>query len=495
MDISAILLLAVRLTLALVFGLAGISKLLDRRQFRITLAEFGTPAPLLDPASVLVPWLELAGAAAVISSATSRWGAAGVALLLLGFSAAVSINLSRGRKPNCRCFGQIHSGPIGWTTLARNGVLAVLAGIVAWQGPTHAGVWDIFLGLCNSRYAVPSLALGFAALVLLNVWVLIQLMRQNGRVLMRLDALETKTGTAKAPGLPVNSPAPSFKLKDLEGRVWTSDEVYEQASKILLLFTDPDCHACESMLPDLAEWQGEHAGQLRIVPVSRGEVESNRSRFVRHGIRDVLLQEGREVADAFTAELTPSAVLITSGLIASSLAVGPEAIAKLVESTLLPAKLHKGDFVPSMRLADLAGNAVDLSTLRRALVIFWHPSCGFCAHILPELKAWEQAWPAEAPTWLIISAGSPENNRKQAFQSRVVNDPHFAAGQVFGATGTPAAVLVDDEGRVASELVFGADDVLALMQRVRRNSHARGPNETGPTGTRLNLSHSGLRER
>jgi len=36
------------------------------------------------------------------------------------------------------------------------------------------------------------------------------------------------------------------------------------------------------------------------------------------------------------------------------------------------------------------------------------------------------------------------------------------AGQAFGASGTPMAVLVDAEGRIASPVVAGAAAVLAL---------------------------------
>jgi peroxiredoxin len=43
-----------------------------------------------------------------------------------------------------------------------------------------------------------------------------------------------------------------------------------------------------------------------------------------------------------------------------------------------------------------------------------------------------------------------------------VLDQQFSAGSAFGASGTPSAVLVDSEGRVASELTVGAPAVLAL---------------------------------
>jgi hypothetical protein len=36
-----------------------------------------------------------------------------LALLVL-FIVAIAVTLARGRKPDCHCFGQLHSKPIGW---------------------------------------------------------------------------------------------------------------------------------------------------------------------------------------------------------------------------------------------------------------------------------------------------------------------------------------------------------------------------------------------
>ena len=60
-------------------------------------------------------------------------------VLLLLFPAGIVANLVRGRKPDCHCFGQLHSEPAGLKTLARNGVLALVAGFVVWQGYAGAG--------------------------------------------------------------------------------------------------------------------------------------------------------------------------------------------------------------------------------------------------------------------------------------------------------------------------------------------------------------------
>src|SRR5262249_19724103 len=105
-------------------------------------------------------------------------------------------------------------------------------------------------------------------------------------------------------------------------------------------------------------------------------------------------------------------------------------------------------------LADVRG--------RRRLLLFWSPSCGFCQNMLEDVKAWERNPPKDAPELLVISSGSFEEIRAQGFRSRVLLDPNFGAGQVFSAEGTPSAVIVDEQGRVASDVGVGAQAVMAL---------------------------------
>src|SRR5918997_1008239 len=123
-----------RLLLAAVFVVAGVAKLADREGSRRAVADFGVPAGLAAPLGILLPLAELAVAAALIPTSTALWGAVGALALLLLFVAGIGVNLARGRKPDCHCFGQFHSSPAGWSTLARNGALAALAGFVRRAG-------------------------------------------------------------------------------------------------------------------------------------------------------------------------------------------------------------------------------------------------------------------------------------------------------------------------------------------------------------------------
>src|ERR671913_2017774 len=138
-----IALLAARLLLALVFLIAGLTKLADRKGSRQGMLDFGVPSTLATPLGILLPLAELAVASTLIPASTAWWGAAGALTLLLVFVAGISYNLARGRKPDCHCFGQLHSAPAGWTTLLRNGVLAGVAGFFPLGGRDTAGTGAI----------------------------------------------------------------------------------------------------------------------------------------------------------------------------------------------------------------------------------------------------------------------------------------------------------------------------------------------------------------
>jgi thiol-disulfide isomerase/thioredoxin len=130
----------------------------------------------------------------------------------------------------------------------------------------------------------------------------------------------------------------------------------------------------------------------------------------------------------------------------------------------MPAGLNVGEPAPEIKLEDLEGRLVELEDFRgeQTLVLFWNPGCGFCQRMLPDLKEWESEAPEGAPRLLVVSAGSEEANRGMRLTTPVLLDQNFAVGHAFGASGTPSGVLVDAEGKVASEVAVGAPAVLEL---------------------------------
>jgi hypothetical protein len=87
--------------------------------------------------------------------------------------------------------------------------------------------------------------------------------------------------------------------------------------------------------------------------------------------------------------------------------------------------------------------------------------------MLPDLRDWEAVPQEDAPKLLVISAGTKEANEAMGLGSTVALDQSFAVGRAFGASGTPSAVLVDEEGRIASEVAVGAPAVLELASAGR----------------------------
>src|ERR687884_2264682 len=96
--------LAARVLLALVFGVAGLAKLADRAGSRRALRDFGLPGWLASPLGVLLPLVELGIAVALLPAVSAWWGAVGAAALLVLFLVGMSVTLLRGRRPACHCF-------------------------------------------------------------------------------------------------------------------------------------------------------------------------------------------------------------------------------------------------------------------------------------------------------------------------------------------------------------------------------------------------------
>jgi protein-disulfide isomerase len=118
-------------------------------------------------------------------------------------------------------------------------------------------------------------------------------------------------------------------------------------------------------------------------------------------------------------------------------------------------------------LPDLEGHQFDLESMRgqETALIFWNPGCGFCSRMLDDIKAWESSKPESAPALVFVSTGAVDANQRQGLTSPVLLDQGFKAGRSFGASGTPSAVLVDADGKIASQVAVGAPGVFGLLGR------------------------------
>ena len=586
--------LLMRVVLAGVFGLAGVTKLTDRRKTAESFTEFGIPKRMSGLAVSILAALELTCAVAVLPSATALFGAIGVAGLLVIFIAGIVVTLARGKKPACHCFGQITSEPIGPRILVRNTLLLAAAAFVAMDaapraaGQASAATWpDAVQSVSQSSLPTLLAVLSIIGLAVVSA-ALVSVLRQYGRLLIRVERLENEVGVSpeEAPaGLPVGTPAPAFDLASLAGGRVTFADIQTRATSAVLVFIEPGCGPCTDLLPDVAAAQtraggtagtagtvgraevvtkgtltedtdtragragkaggagradvvtngttaedaGTRAGwaggagrtdrtiatqesedadrragkaggagragrtertqqpedayansnsarvDTLVVVISQGSGHENRSKTDEFGIRDVLLQRKREVAEAYGVIGTPSAVLVRNGVIASPLAAGPEPVRALFNEALRPvdaSKVGPGDPVPSLVVKDLDERAVDLRTVTRSrtLLLLWSPGCGYCQQMLANLKAWERRTDPTETALVVVSQGSAAMNREQGLRSAVLLDDSFLIGQTLGASGTPSAVLVEN-GRVASEVATGASAVFALAESRRQLVH------------------------
>ncbi len=346
-----IALLVARLVLATVFGAAGAAKVSGRDGTRVTAAAFGVPARLTGPVTLALPAAELLIAAALIPASSAALAGWAALALLAVFSATVAISLARGRHPDCYCFGQFSASPIGWRTLARNVALAAVAVFVAlggwWAG--QLGGWPdggTSLGeLGTGRLAILAVTALVLAVIVDTVLVVLLLGRRGAGPRGR-DHAGITAGAVPGPvpaaappvrtaALQVGTAAPEFEVPGADGKPMTLTRLRSAGHPVLLIFTDPDCGSCRSLLPDVAAWQARHPERFTAALISRHPAAARAGVAADHGLAHVGVQRDREVALAYAYAGTPSAVVVSAdGRIASRVAAGPDGVRALVTALL-----------------------------------------------------------------------------------------------------------------------------------------------------------------
>lgn len=483
-----------RLLLAAVFVVAGISKLLSGvSNSRKALADFGVPRFFVVPLSFILPVVELVIACLLLPSASAWFGAlAGMALLLI-FDAAIAANLAIGNHPKCNCFGQLHSKPIGWETFSRNLAIAGVACLLVWQGRVQPSLslWQFYHRVTPQEAGIIAVAIFACAGFAVGGFLALHLFRQNGRLLLRVEALEANRALAPSrpvpQGLPIGTKAIPFDLPKVNGGRGTLEGFLRDGKPLLLISTDPKCGPCDALMPDIAAWQKTLAAELNVVLLSHGRYRDNRDKAAEHGLVNVLLEKDHKIAEKYHALGTPTAVLVRSdGTIGSPAMGGADGIRRLVTNKVwtdgglaalmktfaqppqvAPPKvaLPVGSPAPAFALLDLSGKTVDSAHFNGngTLLVFWNPACGFCQRMLPQLKDWEKAKSEKAPRLVLISSGSPEANLSMALSSTILMDDKFAVGQRYGASGTPSGLLIDADGKVATGLAVGEPAIMGVL--------------------------------
>lgn len=483
-----IVLLILRLILFGVFAVAGISKLLDPEGAKKAMRDFGTPEEFTDFFAVGLPFAEIVFAVCLLFVSMSWVGAAGALLLLTTFIGGMIWQMAQGNAPDCHCFGQIHSEPVGKKSLIRNIIFALMALVLLFSGRTNQGT-DLAATAGGMVQIVLILFLAVVGVLLLGY--LVKVAAQQNEIMRRLGVLEFASGDpgaverneagAPSDGLPIGAPLPDFSISDLNGRVVQLDHLLMGRKPFLFLFVGAQCAPCESLLPEIREWEVLLGNKLKFVFVSHGDLELNKQKFGTDPQRTVLVEKGRELANRLNAKWTPTALYVDAdGNIASHIAAGDSAIRRLIELIklrdlnddfvyFLGLNGHRrpniGEAVPPFSVTDISGREVTEKDLtgRKTLVAFSSPTCGHCVELMKEIRDWEAKRGPGDPQVVIFTDGDDEEERKLGINAPIIVDKDYRTAAKLGMRGVPSAVLIDETGTIVTEAAVGSNNIWSLI--------------------------------
>jgi uncharacterized membrane protein YphA (DoxX/SURF4 family) len=133
--------------LSSLFLTAGVAKLARGREVEQAVRNYELlPARLVQPLARILGPAEVAGGILLGVGLATPAVAALLAALLATFTAAVVVNLLRGRDIDCGCFGLVAERRIGWPTVLRNAALAGCAVAVAAVVPAPFSLDRVLVG-------------------------------------------------------------------------------------------------------------------------------------------------------------------------------------------------------------------------------------------------------------------------------------------------------------------------------------------------------------
>jgi uncharacterized membrane protein YphA (DoxX/SURF4 family) len=135
--LAAAILMIMRMFIAVVFLRSGMVKLTSRRDFRLAVANYQIlPGGLTPAVAVVIPAAEVTAGLLLLLGVLPVVVAAVLAALLVSFSAAIAVNLARGRTFDCGCgSSRIAPQTISWRHIAVNTVLAASAVAISVAPP------------------------------------------------------------------------------------------------------------------------------------------------------------------------------------------------------------------------------------------------------------------------------------------------------------------------------------------------------------------------
>lgn len=175
--IDPVVSLAWRLAVAGLFAATALHKLRDFGALRDTIRAYELAPAAAIPIAITITALETVAAGTLILPGWSATGATIAVALLATYSAAIAINLRRGRHHlDCGCLGPNHRQPISEWLLARNAALIILT--LAVLLPVSARSMTAIDALTVSGFVVFAATAWNAANQLLGTWPKLRRLRE-----------------------------------------------------------------------------------------------------------------------------------------------------------------------------------------------------------------------------------------------------------------------------------------------------------------------------
>jgi thiol-disulfide isomerase/thioredoxin len=144
---------------------------------------------------------------------------------------------------------------------------------------------------------------------------------------------------------------------------------------------------------------------------------------------------------------------------------------------------------PAFDLPAYDGGRTSLTQLldigKPILLIFINPRCGPCIQLFQEIKDWQAAHNDQL-TITLVSIGTIKDNFVNVARNRlgqVLLQEKSEVAKLYGATATPTAVIVNTDGRIASHIAAGSEEIRSLLQSYVQPSNVsyEAQHQHGPT--------------
>ena len=172
--------------------------------------------------------------------------------------------------------------------------------------------------------------------------------------------------------------------------------------------------------------------------------------------------------DALTGLDSAQSVLIGLGALAFALAIAVIILVRVnqvLRRMIAPEPLQVGTQAPDLRLETEAGEDIRLVDIladdRPTVLVFVAPECGPCQALMPQLARWQRSLAERLELVVISSSDEPIVGSEVPV---TVRDPRAAAPVAYRVLGTPAAVLADSAGQIASAPATGSVTIEALIR-------------------------------